>query len=410
MIDITALREQPELKRLLALKDPAFPIDRMLELDEQVRHMRKDLEELRHEKNKLAKSHGPISQEEKARSRQMSEMIAEKERLLAHATSDFEALYLVCPNIPLPDVPAGNKESNKVVSTWGKQPSFDFKPRNHVELNEKVRWFDFEAAARMTASNFVFYHEQGARLIYILAHFMLNNNKKHGFATVLPPYLVNERALLGVGQFPIFKGAVYEIPEDKLYTTPTSEANLTALHQDHTFVEAELPVRHSAWTSCFRREAGTYGSTERGLIRIHQFEKVELYTVTTPLEAFKEQARMLAAAEDILQQLGLHYRVSLLAAQDCSFASAKTYDIEVWMPGQGAYYEVSSASYCTDFQARRSGIRYKAADGGKSRFAHTLNASSLALPRLMVALMETYQQADGSLLLPDVLKSVTISL
>jgi len=215
---------------------------------------------------------------------------------------------------------------------------------------------------------------------------------------------VNEKSLIVAGNFPKFKDQVYAMPEDGLYLIPTAEVSLANLYRNQILVADQLPINLTAWTSCFRREAGSYGATERGLIRVHQFEKVELYTICEPEHSHNELERMLACAEDILKQLGLHYRISLLAAQDCSFPSAKTYDIEVWLPGQNAYYEVSSCSNCTDFQARRGLIRYKKTVDDKTHLVHTLNGSSLALPRLMVALMEVYQQKDGSILMPDVLK------
>jgi seryl-tRNA synthetase len=256
-----------------------------------------------------------------------------------------------------------------------------------------------EAAAQMTGSQFVFYKSPAVNLIYALTRMMLKNNKHCGYEPVLPPYLVNEKSLENASNFPKFKDQVYKINDEDLYLTPTSEVNLTNYYRDHIFNSSDLPIRMTAWTSCFRREAGSYGAQERGLIRIHQFEKVELYAICKPEDAEQEQLKMLQAAENILTKLGLHYRISLLAAQDCSFASNKTFDLEVWMPGQNAYYEVSSCSNCTDFQARRTGLRYK--DDKKNQLVNTLNCSSLALPRLIVALMETYQQADGSIKLPD---------
>jgi len=220
----------------------------------------------------------------------------------------------------------------------------------------------------------------------------------------LPSALLNAKSLEVASNFPKFKEQVYALPEDGLYLTPTSEVNLANLYRDKILMADELPIRMTSWTSCFRREAGTYGAHERGLIRIHQFEKVELYSICEPKDSQAEQDRMVACAEDILQQLGLHYRISLLAMQDCSFPSAKTYDIEVWLPGQNAYYEVSSVSNCTDFQARRGLIRFKKSVDQKTQLTHTLNGSSLALPRLMVAIMEVFQQPDGSVQIPEVLK------
>jgi len=334
----------------------------------------------------------------------LSKGLKDKEAVLEKLEHEFKALYLSCPNIPEADIPAGGKEANKVVKTWGAKKNYSFPLKNHVELATALGWLDFEAATRMTGSNFALYKGDGVKIMYALTMFMLKNNIKHGFEPVLPPYLVNEQSLVVASNFPKFKDQVYAIPEDKLYLTPTAEVNLTNIYRDMILTATQLPIRMTAWTSCFRREAGGYGAHERGLIRIHQFEKVELVTICEPEHAHTEQERMLACAEDILQQLGLHYRVSLLAAQDCSFPSAKTFDIEVWLPGQGSYYEVSSVSNCTDFQARRGSIRFKRSPESKSELVATLNGSSLALSRLLVALIEVYQNPDGSVTIPDVLK------
>ena len=300
-------------------------------------------------------------------------------------------------------IPDGNKEENKVVREWGKKVEFSFPFKNHVELGQLHNWFNFETAAQVAASNFVWYEEQGASVMYALTRLMLKNNRKHGFKMMIPPYLANETTLTVSGNFPKFKEDVFTVTADALYTIPTSEVSLVNKYRDTIVGTDELPIRMTAWSSCFRREAGNYGKMERGLIRIHQFEKVELVSLCKPENSEAELEAMVACAENILQDLGLHYRVSLLAAQDCSFQSAKTYDIEVWLPGQDRYYEVSSASNCTDFQARRGKIRHRKQHGDKTELVHTLNASSLALPRLMVALMEVYQQSDGSIALPDVL-------
>jgi seryl-tRNA synthetase len=291
-----------------------------------------------------------------------------------------------------------------VVKTVGQKPVFDFEVKNHVELGESLEWFDFQAAARIAGNNFAMYKKDGVKMLYALTMTMLKNNMKHGFEPVLPSALVNEKTLEVSGNFPKFKDQVYHATEDNLYLAPTSEVNLANIYADSILKQEELPIRMTAWTSCFRREAGGYGAAERGLIRIHQFEKVELYSICEPEKSPAELDYMIACAESILKKLELHYRISLLAGQDCSFQSAKTYDIEVWLPGQKQYYEVSSASNCTDFQARRGMIRYRLQDNGQTTFVHTLNASSLAVPRLMVAIMETYQQADGSIIIPEALR------
>lgn len=407
MIDLVLLRENSTtISELIKRKEPTFPIDRLINLDNELRKLRLEVEQLRHEKNELAKQgkHG-VTQELKERARQIAGALKQKEDDLAKLSAEFQDIYLRCPNIPLPEIPIGGKEANMPVKVFGAQPVFDFTPLNHVELNKKLQWFDFEAAARMTGSNFVVYKNEGAKLLYALITFMLKNNIQQGFSPILPPYLVTAESLECASNFPKFKEQVYALEADNLYLSPTSEVNLTNIYRDHIFMAEDLPIRMTAATSCFRREAGTYGSAERGLIRIHQFEKVEIYSICNPLKSADELDRMVACAETILQKLGLHYRVSLLATQDMSFPAAKTYDIEVWMPGQKAYYEVSSCSNCTDFQARRSAMRFRERAGDKPQLVHTLNASSLALPRLMVALMETYQQEDGSIFIPEILRS-----
>ncbi len=410
MIDLALVRENPDtFKQLILKKDPEFPVDRFIELEKKQSSLKREIEHLRSEKNRLAKeAQKGVTPEIRQESQKIGAELKEKESLFETVEAEFNNLYLHCPNLPAEDIPVGNKESNKVVKVVGEQPTFMFEPKNHVELGKQLGWFDFEAAAAMTGSNFALYKGDAVRMLYSLTMMMLNNNSQHGYSPVLPPYLVTEQSLTNASNFPRFKDNVYKVSDENLYLTPTAEVNITNLYRDTIFAAQDLPQRTTAWTSCFRKEAGTYGATERGLIRIHQFEKVEAYTVCTPEQAQAEHERMLACAESILQKLGLHYRVSLLAAQDCSFAAFKTYDIEVWMPGQKAYYEVSSSSNCTDFQARRTGIRFKNQPADKAQYAYTLNTSSLAVPRLMVALMETYQQADGSIVWPEALKNISI--
>ncbi len=406
MIDLGLLREQPEqVIGLIKRKDPAYDAQRLYDWDVTLRALRLEVEELRRKKNELAsQAKSGVTDELRAQSIQIGKDLKSKESELEQLEKDFKLLYLSCPNIPEISIPLGGKEANKVVKTCGQKKEFNFPVKNHVELGSALGWLDFDAATRMTAGNFALYKGDAVRLMYSLTMMMLKNNIKFGFEPVLPPYLVNEQSLTVASNFPKFRDQVFAVTEDKLYLTPTAEVNLANIYRDKILAATDLPVRMTAWTSCFRREAGSYGATERGLIRIHQFEKVELFTVCEPEHAHQEQELMLAAAEEILQKLGLHYRVSLLAAQDCSFASAKTYDIEVWLPGQGCYYEVSSISNCTDFQSRRGLIRFKRTPESKSELVYTLNGSSLALSRLMVAIMEVYQNADGSITIPEVLK------
>lgn len=406
MIDLGLLRSTPDtVVEAIAKKDPSFDIELLASLDKDLRAVRTEVEDLRHKKNELAKAaKGGITDEIRSQSVALGKDLKIKETELEALELKFQALYLACPNIPFNDVPQGNKESNRVVKVVGQKPTFNFNITNHVELGIKNKWLDFETASSISASNFALYKGDAVKLLYALSMFMLKNNIKHGFQPVLPPVMTNAQSLEVSGNFPKFKDQVYDVKEDNLYLSPTSEVLLANMYRNQIIPVAELPIRMTAWTSCFRREAGGYGSLERGLIRIHQFEKVELVSLCEPQNSPQELEMMVACASSILDQLGLHYRISLLAAQDCSFQSAKTYDIEVWLPGQGEYYEVSSASNCTDFQARRGMMRYKTSQDSKTELVHTLNASSLALPRLMVAIMETYQQPDGSIAIPEVLK------
>ncbi|TET06906.1 serine--tRNA ligase [Candidatus Dependentiae bacterium] len=406
MIDLHLLRDDPKrVKALLLKKDPSFPISELIELDKRVREIQLEVEDIRKEKNELAQqAKKGVTREIRSRSIALSKQLHEKEVALNESKEKFNHLYLLCPNILAVSVPAGGREQNSVIKSVGKRPSFSFPIKNHLELGENLGWFDFETAVKITGSQFVFYREEAVKLLYALALFMLKHNKEHGYEMILPPYLVNAESLIVTGNFPKFKDQVYKIVDEDLYLTPTAEVELTNVYRDHIFEQDKLPRRMTSWTSCFRREAGGYGAAERGLVRMHQFEKVELYTVCEPDKSEQEQERMLECAQGLLKKLEIPYRIVLLAAQECSFPSAKTYDIEIWLPGQNDYYEISSISNCTDFQARRGAIRYKKVGEKRTTFVHTLNGSSLALPRLMAALMEMYQQPDGSIAIPDFLK------
>jgi len=406
MIDLTLLRENPEgVIKALEKKDPEYNTRLLLDLDKKLRSMRVEVESLRAQKNDLAKqARGGITSEIREQSIQITEQLKTQESSLVDVEKQFNELYLSCPNIPDESVPVGNKESNLEVRINGVKPHYDFPLKNHLELGTALGWLDFDTATKLAGSNIAMYKGDGVCLLFSLAMFMLKHNNAHGFEFVLPSVLVNEKSLEVTGNFPKFKDQAFAVPEDELFLTPTSEVNLTNMYRDYIFSKEELPVRMTAFTSCFRREGGGYGASERGLIRMRQFEKVELVSICDPEKSYEEHERMLACAESIMQKLGLHYRVVLLAGQDASFASAKTYDLEIWCPGQGEYKEVASISNCTDFQARRGMIRYKERPESKTQLVHTLNGSSLALPRLMVALMETYQKADGTIELPEVLK------
>ncbi len=410
MIDLHLLRTNPtDVTARLTKKDPGFPTHELIEKDRIVRELQIAVESLRSEKNNLSKS-GAVTQDVREKSIALGKQLKEDETKLAAAQEALNNLWLRCPNLPEDDVPVGNKAENVAVRSWGTIPQFSFTPRNHLQLNDINKWFDLDVAAKMSGAQFVYYTPMGTKIIYALTQMMLKNNARHNFLPVIPPYLVTEKALYNGGNLPKFAGDFYEVKEDNLCLIPTAEVSLTNVHADEILEETQLPIRYTSWTSCFRREAGGYGAAERGIIRIHQFEKVELYAITKPQDSRQELEQMVGCAENILQQLGLAYQVVLLAGQDCSFGSAKTYDLEVWLPGQNRHQEVSSASNCTDFQARRAQIRYRNAETKKPTLAHTLNASSLALPRLMVALMEQYQQEDGSIKLPKALQEIVDTL
>jgi len=406
MIDLELLRISPDqITQKIARKEPQFDTARLIKLDQDVRSLRTEVENLRQKKNRIAKEGAhAVTAALKEESHRLTRQLDEHEKELEVIEQEFHQLYLSVPNIPEDDLPDGGKESNKAVKVVGEKPHFSFPVKNHVELGTNLGWLDFEAATTIAGANFALYKKEAADLVYALALLLLKNNREHGYEMVIPPALVNEKSLEVASNFPKFKDQVYAVPRDHLFLTPTAEVDLANLYRNMILPLEQLPVRMTAWTSCFRREAGTYGAAERGLIRIHQFEKVELFAWCQPEDSNNELDRMVACAETLLKKLDLHYRISLLAAQDCSFASAKTYDIEVWLPGQKEYYEVSSCSNCKDFQARRGQIRFKKSGDKRSTFVHTLNGSSLALPRLMVALMETYQQEDGSIHLPAFLK------
>jgi len=301
-------------------------------------------------------------------------------------------------------VPTGKDAAdNPEVRRWGHKPEFAFKPKPHWEIGEALDILDFPRAAKISGSGFILYKGAGARLERGLINFLLDlHTREHGYTEVFPPFLINRNAMIGTGQLPKFEEDMYRLRDDELYLAPTAEVPVSNMYREETLRHDQLPIYYCAYTPCFRREAGAAGKETRGMIRVHQFDKVEMVKFTHPDTSYDELEKMAANAEKVLQLLGLHYRVILLCTGDMGFASAKTYDIEVWAPGQDAYLEVSSCSNCEDFQSRRANVRFKDKDG-KTKFVHLLNGSGTALARLYVALLETYQQADGSLLLPEIL-------
>ncbi len=343
----------------------------------------------------------------KAEMKGVAESVRQGEARLEEVKAAIERFLLVVPNVPDASVPRGKDASDNVeVRRVGEPRAFDFAPKAHWDLGPELGILDFERAARISGARFAVYWDMGAKLERALIQLMLDLHGSRGYREIIPPYLVTAETLTGTGQLPKFEGDLFKTRagERDLYLIPTAEVPLTILHRDEILDAAELPRKYVAFTPCFRSEAGSYGKDVRGLIRQHQFHKVELVKLATAETSMDELERMVADAEEVLKRLGLPYRVVVLSTGDMGFAAAKTYDIEVWLPGQQAYREISSCSNCTDFQARRAGLRYRPAGGGKPRFLHTLNGSGLAVGRTLIAVLENYQQADGSVVVPEALR------
>jgi len=414
MLDIRLIRENTDLvKQRLANRsgDYASVVDELLSIDTARRSAETERQKLQGDRNRIskdigiAKKNGQDTSAIEAEVRGINERIEEIGRDADAADLRQRDLLLGLPNLPHEACPVGHTaEENPEVRVWGAKPSYDFEPKDHTILGQALGMLDFEAGAKITGSAFVVYRGAGARLERSLINFLLDlHTTQHGYQEVNTPHLVKAECLVGTGQLPKFGDQVYHSPEDDLYLIPTAEVPVTNLHRDEIVKEEQLPIQYAAYTPCFRREAGSAGLGTRGLIRMHQFDKVELVKITTPEASMAELESLTANAEKVLQLLGLHYRVIELCTGDIGFGSAKTYDIEVWAPGQGTYLEVSSCSNFGDYQARRMNLRYKGEDG-KNRFPHTLNGSGTALARLFVALVETYQQSDGSIVIPEALR------
>jgi len=381
-------------------------------LDEERRKLQQEIDEIRRKQNEGSERIAQLARASKTEEREqllaelkvLAEKRKELEDRLSEVEAELEAELLALPNIPHESVPVGTKEEKIVLRTWGEPPKFDFPPQHHVALAQRLGLLDFERAAKIAGSRFPMYVGEGARLEFALLRWMLELHvREHGYIPVLPPILANRRSFLVSGQLPKFAEELYHCPEDDLFLNPTAESLLANLHNDEILEEDKLPLRYVAYTPCFRREAGSYGEEQRGLIRVHQFNKIELFWYTTPEASYQALEELVHHAERVLQLLGLHYRVTLLPASDLAFQSAKTIDLEVWLPGQGAYYEVSSCSNCEDFQARRGNVRYRPKSGGKPQYVHTLNGSGLATSRLFAAILEQNQRPDGTVVLPQVL-------
>jgi len=417
MLDIRLIRENPQgVKDRLAARNGgaalAALIDDVLACDETRRQAETEKQQMQSERNRLSKEIGQrkkAGEDTSATEAQVKGFASELEAwetMAERADARQRELLLGIPNLPHEGCPVGHSaEENPEIRTWGEKPEYSFTPKDHVTLGTTLGLLDFESATKITGSAFVVYRGVGARLERALVNFLLDvHTGHHGYTEVLPPYLIHAESLVGTGQLPKFADQIYACPEDGLYLAPTAEVPVTNLHREEIVRAEQLPINYAAYTPCFRREAGAAGVGTRGLIRMHQFDKVELVKITAPETSMDELEDLTGHAENILQQLGLHYRVIELCTGDLGFGSTKTYDIEVWAPGQNSYLEVSSCSCFGDYQARRMNLRFKDAETGKNRFAHTLNGSGTALARLYVALLETYQHEDGSIRLPEVLR------
>ncbi len=380
-------------------------------LDSERRKLITAVEQLKAQRNKASeeiarlKKAGQDAAALIAEMKRVGDEIKQSDQRIAGLDARSREFMLTVPNLPHASVPVGHcAAENKEVRRWGAPPKFGFAPRPHWEVGERAGILDLAAAAKMTGARFAVYRGLGARLERALASFMLDTHAKNGYTEILPPFVVNTASLTGVGQLPKFAADMFRLEGTDYWLTPTAEVELTNLHRDETLDAAVLPISVCAWTACFRSEAGAAGKDTRGITRQHQFQKVELFKFTRPEQSYDEHEKMVQHAEEILQRLGLHYRVVLLCTGDMGFASAKTYDIEVWLPSSGEFKEISSCSNCEAFQARRAGIRYKPEGGKKSEFVHTLNGSGLAVGRTWLALVENYQRADGSIAIPEVFR------
>ncbi len=411
------LRDDPEKVRQGLLKrnaDPA-PLDAWLRLDAERRAALVEVEDLKRQRNEASRAIGQVKQrggdaaEEIAAVGRLKARIEELEARLQTIEPELQAIEYSLPNLPHESVPIGKDESaNRVERTVGIPREFGFEPQAHWDLGPALGILDFERGAKLTGARFTVYFGAGALLERALINFMLDlHTRSHGYTEVLPPVIVNRETLIGTGQLPKFEQDLFKLEGFPYYLIPTAEVPLTNLHRDEILDEARLPVRYTAYTPCFRSEAGSYGKDVRGLIRQHQFNKVELVQLTAPEASYDALEELTGHAEGVLQLLELPYRVVTLSTGDMGFGAAKTYDIEVWLPGQQAYREISSCSNCEDFQARRANLRYRPAGGGKPRLLHTLNGSGLAVGRTLIAVLENYQQEDGSVLIPDALRPFT---
>ncbi|TBR14941.1 serine--tRNA ligase [bacterium] len=412
MLDIKFIRENQDLVKQ-SLKDRAskLEIDGIIAVDDKRRKILAETEELRALKNKANDEIGILIKEKKdakekiASMKSISDRITVLENELKDLQKELDGSLLVIPNIPHGSIPRGDPSNNKIVRSWGDPKKFNFKPLSHIDLSTKTDIIDFNRATKLSGSNFILYKGWGARLERALINFMLDlHAHEHGYTEISPPYLVNRASMTGTGQLPKMEEDMYKLKDEDLFLIPTAEVPVTNIFRDDVLEEDKLPIYYVAYTACFRREAGSYGKDTRGLMRVHQFDKVEMVKFVKPESSYDELEKLLANAEKVLQKLGLAYRVVMLATEDLSFAASKCYDLEAYAPGIDKWLEVSSCSNFESFQARRANIKYRRNDNKKLDYLHTLNGSGVALARTLAAIIENYQQEDGSIMIPDVLR------
>ncbi len=412
MLDIKFIRENTDLvKKSIQDRGINLKLDTLIELDNSRRKTLSALEDLRQEKNK-ANSEITLLLKEKRDAKpkilsmkEISNQIDTLEEKLKGIDNELEEILLTIPNIPHESVPRGDASCNQILRTFGDLPKFDFSPVTHIELSQHLGIIDFGCAGKITGSNFVLYKGWGAKLERALFNFMLDlHTSKHGYTEIFPPFLVNRASMTGTGQLPKLEEDMYRLKDDDLFLIPTAEVPLTNIFRDEILDEEDLPIYYTAYTACFRREAGSYGKDTKGLMRVHQFDKVELVKFVRPQDSYDELEKLVKDAEEVLQLLGLPYRAVVLSTQDLSFAASKCYDLEAYAAGIDKWLEVSSCSNFESFQARRANIRFRRKETKKLDFVHTLNGSGVALARTLIAILENYQQKDGSVVIPEVLR------
>ncbi|MGA2405035.1 MAG: serine--tRNA ligase [Syntrophobacteraceae bacterium] len=414
MLDVKFVRENIELvRRMLTNRGSDLDLQPLLELDEARRRILVDVEQKKHSRNIASEEIAKLKKDKKEASSLVEEMrelgreIKVLDQQLAEVEQEFRDFLLIIPNVPHSSVPVGKDEKdNQEILSWGEKPAFDFKPKPHWEIGEDLGILDFERGAKITGARFTLSWGAGSALERALISFMLDvHTRRHGYTEVLPPFMVNSASMRGTGQLPKFKEDLFKLDGWDYWLIPTAEVPVTNIHSDEILEESDLPRYYTAYTPCFRSEAGSHGKDTRGLIRQHQFNKVELVKFTRPEDSYSELEKLLKNAETILQELGIHYRVIVLCTGDMGFSASKTYDIETWLPGQDTYREISSCSNFEDFQSRRANIRFRRKGRSRTDLVHTLNGSGLAVGRTLVAILENCQQEDGTVVIPEVLRS-----